>query len=116
MSNVVCNAQSWQTGMFVWILETNYPGRIWTVATQVKYTPFVLEFLANLKDPHIVYMEILLPISIQSIKPNARMIQTLNISCGANHQSWSHKVAKYQDRVICMLEIKLPSMMTNLCV
>ena len=35
------------TGMFVGRGETNSQGWTWTVATQVTYIPFILDFMAN---------------------------------------------------------------------
>ena len=40
--DIIINAQSWQTGMFVLEEET------WMVATWVTETPFVLAFMAKL--------------------------------------------------------------------
>ena len=39
-----------ENGMFFGIGEKNYPGWTWTVDTRVTDTPFMLEFLANLKN------------------------------------------------------------------
>ena len=77
--------KNWQ---FFGTVETNSPYWIWIVATQVIDIPFGLAFLENFKfkkgRPHIVDMTIMISQRIRSIKPNSRMTQTKNISCGGD--------------------------------
>ena len=45
--NIIWNAKSLQTGMYVRIWEVIYQGRIWTGAAWEKDTPFVSALLDN---------------------------------------------------------------------
>ena len=88
-----------KTGIFVVIVEKNYPDWICIMATQEKYIPFGLAFLINFKiEPHIGYMSTILSQRIRSITPNSIMTQTNKISCGVNHQSQIRIISK--DRYI----------------
>ena len=60
MRNITWNVQGWKTGIFVGIGEKNSPDWIWMVATHVTDTPFGVRLSRKLKNPHIVYMSILL--------------------------------------------------------
>ena len=89
--NVIWNAQSLKTSIFVRIEEKSSPGHIWMVDTRVTDIPSFLAYLENLniykQESHIGDMSIILSLSILSITYNYRMIQTPNISCGATHQN-----------------------------
>ena len=106
-----------KNGMFVGILE-----KISRLNPDSRYTgnryPLYVSLYGQLKkgEPQTVYIAKILYLRIQSITPNARMIQLSKISYGATHQSWSQKIANDQDMVVYALEIKWISMMTNVCV
>ena len=49
ISNILCNAQGWITGVFVEVGE-KYPGWTWTVAARLTNIPCMLAFLDNFKN------------------------------------------------------------------
>ena len=82
--------------MFIEIIETNYQGWTWTVATRVTYISCMLAFMSNLKKggaSHIVDMEIILSLRKLSITTNARMIQPSRFQVGGPIRV---EVRKYQ--------------------
>ena len=94
--NIIWNAQGYKTGMFIEIIETNYQGWTWTVATRVTYISCMLAFMSNFKKggaSHIVDMEIILSLRKLSITTNARMIQPSRFQVGGPIRV---EVRKYQ--------------------